>query len=179
LSSAICTPTDVIKIRMQAESFFKVKYRNIFHAFSTIFREEGIRGLYKGILPTSLRSSVIAATELAVYDECKHWIQVRNLVSDGFPTHLVASLMCGLVATFFAAPIDFIKTRMQGQPIDPVTRRGIIYRNSINCAVSTVRKEGFLALWTGLVPHYLRRGPHLIVSFVVLEKLIEFGNNYL
>jgi len=133
-------------------------------------------GLYKGVIPTSNRAAVIAASELAVYDESKHVIQSSKLLKEGFPTHLAASLVSGLVATFFAAPIDFIKTRMQGQPIDPKTGRGILYKNSLNCISKTIKNEGFFALWTGLLPHYLRRGPHLIVSFVVLERLIEFGN---
>jgi len=162
---------------MQAAKFFKSKYNNIFHAFATIWREEGIRGLYTGVIPTSTRAAVIAATELAVYDESKHLIQSSKILDDGFPTHLAASLICGLVATCFAAPIDFIKTRMQGQPIDPITKVGLLYKNSINCMTKTIINEGFFALWTGLLPHYLRRGPHLIVSFVVLEKLIAFGNS--
>jgi len=177
IGAGLCTPTDVIKIRMQARNYFKTRYNSIFHALTTIWHEEGLRGLYKGVIPTSSRAAVIAASELAVYDESKHVIQSSRLLDDGFPTHLAASLVSGLIATFFAAPIDFIKTRMQGQPIDPKTGRGLVYKNSINCVVQTIRKEGFFSLWTGLVPHYLRRGPHLIVSFVVLEKLIEFGNN--
>jgi len=118
-----------MKIRMQAGSNFDSKrYRGLLDAFLTILREEGIRGLYKGVLPTSQRAAVIAASELAVYDEAKHLIQVSKLLKDGFPTHLAASLICGLVATLFAAPIDFIKTRMQGQPIDHNTGKGVIYR---------------------------------------------------
>jgi solute carrier family 25 protein 14/30 len=164
---------------MQAGSVFDSKYRGLWDAFKTIHKEEGFRGLYKGVVPTSQRAAVIAASELAVYDEAKHMIQESKLLKDGFPTHLAASLICGLVATLFAAPIDFIKTRMQGQPIDHKSGKGLIYRNSIHCIVQTVKTEGFFALWTGLVPHYIRRGPHLIVSFLVLEQLRHFGNNFL
>jgi solute carrier family 25 uncoupling protein 8/9 len=44
-------PTDVVKIRMQAElkkPGEKSRYKGVFHAYKTVFTEEGMRGLYKG-----------------------------------------------------------------------------------------------------------------------------------
>lgn len=44
-------PTDVVKIRMQAElrkPGEKSRYNGVFHAYATVFKEEGFRGLYKG-----------------------------------------------------------------------------------------------------------------------------------
>lgn len=34
-----------------------------------------------------------------------------------FKTHLCSSLISGAIATLIAAPIDYIKTRIQGQPV--------------------------------------------------------------
>ena len=44
-------PTDVVKIRMQAElrkPGEKPRYSGVFHAYSTIFKQEGMKGMYKG-----------------------------------------------------------------------------------------------------------------------------------
>ncbi len=44
-------PTDVVKIRMQAESKRPgqvSRYKGVFHAYKTVYLEEGMRGLYKG-----------------------------------------------------------------------------------------------------------------------------------
>ena len=44
-------PTDVVKIRMQAEVRApgqKSRYNGVLHAYTTIAKTEGIRGLYKG-----------------------------------------------------------------------------------------------------------------------------------
>jgi len=179
ISAGVCTPTDVIKIRMQAGSSFRKRYDTTFEAIMTIIREEGIRGLYKGTMPTSQRAAVIACTELSIYDESKLWIHKKGWIRDGFPTHLVASLLCGLVATFLASPIDFIKTNLQAQPIDPRTGKGVYYSSSFDCLIKTVKNEGILALWRGVWPHYLRRGPHLVVTFGVLEQLRYYGDKYL
>jgi len=178
ISAGICTPTDVIKIRMQSVSYSK-KYDTTATALITIIREEGFRGLYKGTLPTCQRAAIIACTELSIYDESKHWIIKNRIVRDGFPTHFLASLICGLVATLLASPIDYIKTNLQAQPIDQRTGKGLYYKSSFECCKKTIQKEGVLALWRGVVPHYLRRGPHLVVTFGVLEQLRYYGDKYL
>ncbi len=44
-------PTDVVKIRMQAEVVADgagSRYRGVVDAYRTVAREEGLRGLYKG-----------------------------------------------------------------------------------------------------------------------------------
>jgi hypothetical protein len=47
------------------------RYRNVVHAFTTIARSEGLKGLYRGVGPTMQRAAVIAGVELASYDEAK------------------------------------------------------------------------------------------------------------
>ena len=44
-------PTDVVKIRMQAElrkPGDKPRYNGVMNAYKTIYRQEGMEGLYKG-----------------------------------------------------------------------------------------------------------------------------------
>ena len=44
-------PTDVVKIRMQAElrkPGEKPRYNGVMHAYKTVFQQEGTKGLYKG-----------------------------------------------------------------------------------------------------------------------------------
>ena len=67
LSSGICNPTDLVKIRMQGQGKLKIddspktqikkglstpslKYKNAYTAFKSILKEEGILGFYKGII---------------------------------------------------------------------------------------------------------------------------------
>eukprot|EP01129_Flabellula_baltica_P006544 TRINITY_DN2461_c0_g1_i1.p1 TRINITY_DN2461_c0_g1~~TRINITY_DN2461_c0_g1_i1.p1 ORF type:complete len:331 (+),score=56.08 TRINITY_DN2461_c0_g1_i1:35-994(+) len=178
-AAAMVTPTDVLKIRFQAgKNFQQQRYKSTFHAVKEIIKVEGVRGLYKGVAATSLRASIITAIELSVYDDCKYLISQYEILQPGFPTHLAASLASGLIASIFANPIDFIKTRIQGQPVD-ASGKGIHYKNAVDCLVKTIRSEGILALTTGFFPHYLRRGPHLVVSFLTLEYLRDFGHKYL
>lgn len=79
LASAICNPTDLIKVRMQADGMGSSagqppRYRSLVHAFRSIVAAEGVRGLYKGVGPTCGRATVLAAAELATYDEVRVWL---------------------------------------------------------------------------------------------------------
>lgn len=121
LAAAITTPTDVVKVRLQAEGKLppgvKPRYRGTFHAFYTIAKEEGLRGLYRGVVPNVQRAAVINAAELSSYDQVKQILikQTRYTGGDTFWSHLGASLIAGLVGTILANPIDVLKTRIMNQ----------------------------------------------------------------
>ncbi|CAM8891956.1 unnamed protein product [Rhodiola kirilowii] len=54
----ICTgPFDVVKTRLMAQSQTdgELKYKGMFHAIRTIYAEEGLRALWKGLLPRLMR----------------------------------------------------------------------------------------------------------------------------
>lgn len=73
VSSAIATPTDVLKVRMQVHGR-GTEQRGLFGCFVQIYRLEGVRGLWRGVGPTAQRAAVIAAVELPVYDFCKLYL---------------------------------------------------------------------------------------------------------
>ncbi|KAK3268858.1 hypothetical protein CYMTET_22663 [Cymbomonas tetramitiformis] len=65
IASAVCTPADVVKLRLQAGS---AQYRGVGHALCTIASAEGILKLWRGVVPTSTRAAVVAGVELGFYD---------------------------------------------------------------------------------------------------------------
>lgn len=46
-----------------------------------------------------------------------------------------------------------------------------IYTGSLDCAMRTVKNEGFRALYKGFIPTYLRMGPWNIIFFIIYEQL--------
>lgn len=50
ISSSLCNPTDLVKVRLQADlgRGGVKRYRGLWHAFSSIVRAEGVTGLYRG-----------------------------------------------------------------------------------------------------------------------------------
>ena len=73
---------------------------------------------------------------------------------------------------FVTAPADLLKTRMMAD--------GHGFRGPWHCAVQTVRHEGALALWKGMLASYLRLGPHFLLTFPLYERIrASFGLGYL
>jgi len=52
-----------------------------------------------------------------------------------------------------------------------MVKDGPQYSGIIDCVIKVVRKEGFLSLWKGFVPYFLRLGPHTILTFIFLEQI--------
>ncbi|XP_054799316.1 mitochondrial succinate-fumarate transporter 1 [Prosopis cineraria] len=68
----ICTgPFDVVKTRLMAQSRAggEVKYKGMIHAIRTIYAEEGLRALWKGLLPRLMRIPPGQAIVWAVADQ--------------------------------------------------------------------------------------------------------------
>jgi len=110
ISSSIANPTDVLKVRMQSgtmESYTKRKSCAKF--FRQIYREEGVRGLYRGVGPTAQCAAVIAGVLLPSYDFFKKLILDSGLLRDNISTHFWASFLAGILGTAATNPLDVVK----------------------------------------------------------------------
>uniref|UniRef100_A0A6I8PGP7 Solute carrier family 25 member 14 n=1 Tax=Ornithorhynchus anatinus TaxID=9258 RepID=A0A6I8PGP7_ORNAN len=57
ISSTLANPTDVLKIRMQAQgSLFQ---GGMIGSFIDIYQQEGTRGLWRGVVPTAQRAAIV------------------------------------------------------------------------------------------------------------------------
>lgn len=174
VGSALANPTDLVKIRFQARLPEQAPvYKHTFHAFWQIFQLEGIRGLYKGVIPTTLRAAILTSAQLSSYDHSKVLLKKLNILPDGPAVHLIASFIAGLVATTATSPVDVIKTRVMNASHGE-------YSGPLDCFLQLMKKEGPRALFRGWLPNYLRLGPHFIISLPLYEQLRSlFGAGYL
>jgi solute carrier family 25 oxoglutarate transporter 11 len=168
LGSIIGTPFDLALVRMAADRKLphaeRRNYRNGLDAVLKISRQEGVPALWRGCLPTVTRCIVLNISQLATYSEAKERI-ISVGVSDGLTCHVGASLVSGLASTTASVPFDTAKTRIQ-----QASAQGN-YSGLLDCLSKTVRQEGVLSLWKGWLPAYARLGPHVLVTFVMLEQL--------
>jgi hypothetical protein len=168
LGSLIANPIDVVKIRLMANPH---AYSSTLAALPQIATAEGISGLYKGVLPSTLRGAFIAAGELATYDHTKSYLKTVAMLHEGFFLHSLSSLITGIVAATVAAPFDIVKTRVMNSSE---------HKRPLQMFVDIVRKEGPLTLFRGWLPSYLRLGPHAMICFPVFEQLRRvMGLSYL
>ncbi|CAE1310383.1 SLC25A14_30 [Acanthosepion pharaonis] len=173
VSSSIANPTDVLKVRMQACT--AAGQTSMFKSFIHIYQNEGIPGLWRGVIPTAQRAAVVAGVELPVYDITKKHIIKSDLMGDHAGTHFLASFTAGLAGAVTSNPIDVVKTRLMNQRVIKVVGEAgtapAIYASSMDCLVQTVKSEGFFALYKGFIPTWVRLGPWNIIFFLTFEQL--------
>ena len=141
-------------------------YRHVFDALRRMANDEGFGALYKGLLPNVLRGMLMTMGQLATYDEIKQQLvtKTNGLFKDNFLTYVVSSTLAGGVATLMTQPVDVVKTRiMMAAPGR--------YSGMLHCLGDTVRSEGLMALYKGVVPSFTRLGPHTVLTFVFLEQI--------
>lgn len=115
---AVASPTDVVKIRLQAEGKKAPgeprRYQGSIDAYKKIVAEEGVKGLYSGLFPNIIRNSVMNAAELASYDQIKSSLLTRfpKANPDSKALHFTCGLSAGFIAVVCASPVDVIKTRV-------------------------------------------------------------------
>lgn len=78
VAETVTYPSDTLKRRMMMNGFQKGRvYRNSWHCFATIWREEGVRGFFKGNMSNLLKSGCNAII-LVLYDATKqNWQKIR------------------------------------------------------------------------------------------------------
>uniref|UniRef100_G3QAI6 Dicarboxylate carrier UCP2 n=1 Tax=Gasterosteus aculeatus TaxID=69293 RepID=G3QAI6_GASAC len=167
LAVALAQPTDVVKVRFQAQVRLADggrRYNSTLEAYRTIARDEGVRGLWKGCIPNITRNAIVNCTELVTYDMIKELILKYDLMTDNLPCHFLSAFSAGLCTTVTASPVDVVKTRYMNAALGQ-------YSSVLNCAAAMMTKEGPLAFYKGFTPSFLRLGSWNVVMFVTYEQL--------
>lgn len=167
MAVAFAQPTDVVKVRFQAQarsSGLGRRYNGTIDAYKTIAKEEGIRGLWRGTGPNIARNAIVNCTELVTYDFIKDTLIKSTTMTDNLPCHLVSAFGAGLCTTVIASPVDVVKTRFMNSAVGQ-------YSGVLNCAISMATREGPFAFYKGFMPSFLRLGSWNVVMFVTYEQL--------
>jgi len=157
----------------------EVKYRHTLDAALTIYRSEGPRAFYRGLLP-SLLGIAHVAVQFPLYEQLKIWAQGDSDV----PLRNQAILLCSAVAKMTASvatyPHEVVRTRLQTQrrPLaDDASSDGMIKRHPRGGIVYTtkkiIRKEGWTGLYRGLSINLIRTVPNSAVTMLTYELLMR------
>lgn len=163
--TAICTnPIWVIKTRMlSTSSKHPGAYNSVAEGARDIFRTEGLRGFYHGLLP-SLFGVSHGALQFMVYEElkiCRRKSLQGDLSSSDF---LILSGLAKVFAGSVTYPYQVVRARLQ------MYDSGKFYNGAKDVIVKVWREEGMRGLYKGLTPNLLRVLPSTWVTFLVYEK---------
>lgn len=169
IAIAVANPTDLVKVRLQAEGKLAAevpnRYSSALSAYYTIVQQEGLAALWTGLGPNIARNAVTNAAELASYDQVKQTIMQILGFRDSILTHLLAGLGAGFFAVCIGSPLDVVKSRMMGETI---------YKSTLDCFIKTLRNEGPFAFYKGFLPNFGRLGSWNVVMFLMFEQVKKF-----
>lgn len=158
---SIASPTDRFKVIFQKNPG---AFPNLRTAILTISKNDGVKGLWRGVEANIVRNSIINAAELATYDQMKKLILGSKIFDDNIYCHFFASLVTGFTASLVGNPVDVVKTRIMGD-----TKK--LYHGTINCFTTTLKNEGPWAFYKGYLSHAYRAVSWNIAMFMMREQL--------
>jgi len=175
LAQWMASPADLVKVQVQMEGKrrlmgHKPRVQGAAHAFREIVNRGGIKALWKGSVPNVQRAALVNLGDLTTYDTVKQYIMRSTGLPDCHTVHIMASICAGLVAATMGTPADVVKTRIMNQPTD-VNGKGLLYKGSWDCLQQTCGKEGFLALYKGFLPCWIRMAPWSLTFWLSFEQI--------
>lgn len=165
------TPFEAIKTALIDDKQTKLpKYGSGFMTPFRCVKDLGIKGLYAGILPVSLRQASNQAVRLGCYNKIKSIIQTTSGTPSDQPLNslltFIVGAFSGIVTVYTTMPIDTVKTRMQALGASEK------YSSTLNCFTTIFKEEGLKTFWKGATPRLGR----LILSggivFTIYEKVL-------
>jgi solute carrier family 25 protein 34/35 len=181
---AVGSPLYLVKTRLQSRSSHvavgdQYNYSGIVDAFRKIVKEDGLKGLLRGVKAAAVRVSIGSSLQLPTYDQTKHKLQEHfpDVFKEGILLHVSSSIVSGLAVTTAMNPFDVISTRIYNQSANK--GKGEQYKGIIDCGMRAIKTEGPMSLYKGWIAHLTRLMPHTMLTFVFLEQLKKLHNKYI
>ncbi|PFH52255.1 hypothetical protein AMATHDRAFT_2261 [Amanita thiersii Skay4041] len=164
IAVTVSNPAEVAKTRLQLQGELAkggaVKvYNNAIDVFRKTARNEGIRGLQRGLPPAYAYQILLNGSRLGFYEPFRHSLNklIGCSAEDQIPfTSVVAGASSGAVGACFGNPLFLIKARMQAySPALPVGAQHY-YKSSFDALSTIYRAEGLHGLVRGMDAAILR-----------------------
>lgn len=180
ISSACCHPIEIMKVRIQlyGEKLGlenrRTGFINPWDIVKTMYREEKLRGFFKGITISMYRQAIFGSIKLGIYrvllenymrgfKDGDKYVRIRKR------TRTKYLLFSGFCASVVGSPLDLTLTRIQGDnTLPPHLRRN--YKNLVHAIRSIVQEEGVMILWRGFNAFSCRVMTVTVTSVLAFEE---------
>lgn len=164
------TPSETIKTKLIDDSKRpNPRFKGLIHGTGIIIKEEGFRGIYRGLFPVILRQGANSAIRFTSYSTLKQFVQGNARPGQKLSNVLTFAIggVAGLITVYMTMPFDVVKTRMQSLQATQ------LYKNSFHCAYKIYLENGILGFWKGTTPRLARLVMAGGIVFTVYEEVIS------
>ncbi|CAL1142177.1 unnamed protein product [Cladocopium goreaui] len=147
-ATTLTYPLDLLRTQMaisMTSLWDRMPHSSYTAAAEDIVRSEGVRGLYRGLMPTLLGILPHAGTSFLVFETLKPWTRDALGLRSERDLPIWARLMCGGMAGLMAQgasyPLHVVRRRMQVQGRVVGQSK---YHSVMHALLTILRKEGFV-----------------------------------
>lgn len=146
-------------------------------ALIIIYKENGLKGLWRGVSGAVARVSVGSATQLATFSKSNQLIEQQKLFKQGSTWNtLLASMVSGVAVVAMMTPFDVVSTRLYNQGVDK-HGKGEFYKGFFDCFTKIFKTEGLWGFYKGWAASLFRLGPHTVLSLVFWQSTRKVYEN--
>ncbi|KAL5567608.1 hypothetical protein UlMin_025571 [Ulmus minor] len=161
-------PLDLVRTRLAAQTNI-IYYRGIAHALQTIRREEGVRGLYKGLGATLLGVGPNIAISFSAYEMLRSFWESHRPDDSTVVTSLACGSLSGIASSTATFPLDLVRRRKQ---LEGAGGRARVYNTGLFGIFKHIwRTEGLQGFYRGILPEYYKVVPGVGICFMTYESL--------
>jgi solute carrier family 25 citrate transporter 1 len=97
----VMTPAETLKVKLIHDRFQpEPKYHGLIHGVSTIIKQSGFGGIYKGLLPTILKQGSNQGVRFLVYEDTKKFLNTNVAAFPEVVNMLISGGLAGAASVF-------------------------------------------------------------------------------
>ncbi|KAF9651978.1 mitochondrial carrier [Thelephora ganbajun] len=163
-TTLVAAPVERAKVLLQVQGQEKTstQYKGVFDVLRHLYKEGGIKSVFRGSVATVVRDGPGSAAYFAAYEITKKWLTPADSKDLSLSAIIFAGGTAGVAMWTIAIPPDVIKSRIQSAPTGT-------YSGFLDCVRKTIATDGVRALWRGLGPAMARAFPANAAAFLGVE----------
>lgn len=165
ISGVTMLPFTVVKTRFESGQF---QYTGVGQALVSIYKVEGLKGLFSGLSATLLRDAPFSGLYLMFYTQIKKALKTSSLCDEKIGLtpvhHFCSGLVAGCAASVVTQPADVVKTQMQLYPHK--------FSKFTTVIIYVFKKEGAVGFLRGVIPRTMRRTMMAALAWTVYEQVM-------